>query len=494
MCYHRLPALRRTMDFPRSSLVPRPIRARVSFLLLVMFPPAASFAVPTGTNLGFESNLTGWTSSGVTIETSKVHAGSKSLALRGGFIQQGFSGLSPGETHTLKLAYRDNTQESWVLSHARVLIDGEVIAEIHTGQSAEFLFSGGFEFTASSSDALLRIESLEPGPAGLLIDSVSIVTGSLPSPPQHAWSGLTQVSDARGGRRLANGSFEQATSDPASDPHNYGPVGNPHLAELSLPGWRVTRENVDVIESDGAMAPHGTKALDTGGHGPGGIAQTITGLQPHACYTFSFLHARHVSWGEEDMTGEVHSNGRLVARLVRTIDQTWEDGYELREIPVLASEAGELTLELRSTTTDQGGNIIYDDVRLRQGGDGFLAWTLHHGLEADPEDDADGDGIDHGLEFIFGTDPHATDTLPGMTSEEGQRLLKIPISGLSRSADFSHRLWCSRDLNSWKVASEAESGMTLVSDSSAPGANGERVFRIDPPEGRLFWKHAAVAP
>ena len=83
------------------------------------------------------------------------------------------------------------------------------------------------------------------------------------------------------------------------------------------------------------------------------------------------------------MTGEVCANGRVVAPLVRTIDQTWDKGYGLAEIPVLASAAGTLTLEIRSTTTNQGGNIVYDDLRLKQGGDGFLGWALHHAVTAD---------------------------------------------------------------------------------------------------------------
>jgi hypothetical protein len=40
----------------------------------------------------------------------------------------------------------------------------------------------------------------------------------------------------------------------------------------------VTRENVDVIQFNQANAPEGTNVLDAGGSGPGGIAQTITGL------------------------------------------------------------------------------------------------------------------------------------------------------------------------------------------------------------------------
>jgi hypothetical protein len=472
--------------------IPHPaplIRLLTGSLLL---PAGVVSAVPTGTNLGFENNLTGWTWSGVAIETSKVYAGSKSLALRGGFIQQAFTGLGAGERYRVTLAYRDNTPEEWILSHARVRIDGEVIGEIHNGQDDDYLDAGGFEFIAGASTATLRIESLDPGPGGLLLDSIAMVAGGLPAAPEHAWSSLTAVSDSLGGRRLANGSFEMAPE--ASDPHNYGPAGNPHLAGYSLPHWLVTRESVDLLENDDANAPHGTKSLDAGGDGPGGISQTITGLQAGAAYTFSFLHARHTSWGEDDMTGEVHANGRRVASLVRTIHQTWDDGYGLKEIPVLASAEGTLTVEIRSTTTDRGGNIIYDDVRLKQGGDGFLAWSLHHGVWPDPDGDTDGDGIRDALEFLLGSDPKVRDSLPGMSMEGTQRRLRVPISGLARSAGYSHVLRCSRDLLTWKAATDPDSGVTILSDNSSAGVDGERVYQFEGAEERLFWKHEAAAP
>lgn len=461
---------------------------------LLLAAPSAAWALPAISNPGFESSLSGWTNSGVAVETSKVHAGSRSLALRGGFIQQTVSGLQAGAVHTLSLAYRDNTPESWILSHARISIDGVAIGEIHNGQDHEYLHAGGFEFTPASSAAVLRIESLAAGPAGLLIDSIAITAGGLPAPPQHAWSGLTTINDARGGRRLANGSFEDTTSDPAADPYNSGPAGNPHLAGYSLPGWLVTRENVDIIEGDAANAPQGTKALDTGGHGPGGIAQTITGLQAGAVYTFSFLYARHTSWGTQPMTGEVYANGRRVSSLVRTIEQTWDDGYELKEIPVLASPQGNLTVQLRSTTTDQGGNIIYDDVRLKAGGDAFSAWSLHHGIAANRNADEDRDTISNGLEFLFGSSPQLHQSPPGVLVEGGQRILRVPVSGLARSAGYGHLLRCSRDLKTWQNATVAGSGVTLVSDSSAPGVNGERVFRIGSDEFQMFWTHDLTAP
>lgn len=447
-------------------------------------------AAPTGTNLGFESGLTGWTSSNVAIITTRVHAGSRSLALKSGFIQQTFTGLTPGQLHTVKLAYRDDTPDSWILSDARIRLDGAVIGEIHNGQTDEYLNAGGFEFTAAGNSATLRIESLDPGPEGLLVDDIRIVNGGLPPPPEQAWSGLTAINDSRGGRRLANGSFEDPTSDPDSDPDNSGQAGSPHLSGLALPGWRVTRENVDLIEFSGANPPHGSKVVDLSGHGPGGIAQTVTGLQPGAVYTLSFRYARHTSWGTADMTGEVFANRRRVASLVRGISQTWNQGYALKEIPVLASAEGKLTLELRSTTIDQGGNIVYDDVRLKTGGDGLLAWSTFHVVNSGLEADDDRDTLANGLEFLFGSDPKSA-TMPPVLHGG---VLRVPISGLARSQGYGHKLRTSRTLATWQDAGTPGSGMTILSDSSAPGTDGERVFAPAAGETRLFWRHELARP
>jgi hypothetical protein len=455
-------------------------------------------AAPTGTNLGFESGLTGWTSSNVAIVSTKVHAGTKSLALKNGFIQQTFTGLTPGQLHTVKLAYRDDTSQSWILSDARIRIDGTVIGEIHNGQRHDYLDAGGFEFTATGSTATLRIESLDPGPEGFLLDEIRIVNGGLPAPPEHAWSSLIAINDTRGGRRLANGSFEDAPlnpetvpdNNPATDPDNSGPTGNPHLAGLALPGWRVTRENVDLIEGSTAKPPHGSKVVDLNGHGPGGIAQTITGLQPGAVYTLSFRYARHTSWGTADMTGEAFANRRRVASLVRNIAQTWNQSYDLKEIPVLAAADGKLTIELRSTTTDQGGNIVYDDVRLKSGGDGLLAWSTFHGVTSGLEADDDRDTLANGLEFVFGSDPKSS-TMPPLLQGG---TLRVPISGLARSQGYDHKLRTSRNLAAWQDAGTPGSGMTLLSDTSAPGTHGERLFRPAAGEPRLFWRHLLIAP
>lgn len=445
------------------------------------------------TNPGFENGLNGWTATGVAITTGKVHEGTRSLSLQGGWISQLVTGMVPGERYTLSLAYRDDTPDGHILSHARILIGDETIGEIHNGQDHEYLDAGGFEFTAPAAGATLRIESLAPGPGGLLADDIRIVAGSLPAPPEHPWESLEDIGDARGGRRLENGGFESETSDPEEDDYNSGPEGNPHLCGNSLPGWLVTRENVDLVQGD-VNAPEGAWVLDTGGHGPGGIAQTITGLVPGGVYTFSFLYARHASWGEDEMTGEVLANGRPAESLVRTIAQTWEDGYELKEIPVLASEQGKLTLEIRSTITDQGGNIVYDDLRLKAGGNGFRAWVRHHDVEDDPDDDADSDGLEQGLEFLLGSDPSKRSQGPLPASGGNGVRLRVPLSGLALSQGFVHELWCSRNLVNWVRAEDPGSGCHLISDSTGESVNGERIYEADEGEAALFWRHASISP
>ena len=316
----------------------------------------------------------------------------------------------------------------------------------------------------------------------------------MPLPPGQSWANLQAVADVRGGRALVNGGFESPMGSPTGDPNNSGPVGNEHLCGSSLPGWLVTRENVDVIQFDQANAPQGTNALDTNGHGPGGIAQTITGLAPGRAYTVSFLHARHTDWGTADMTGVVLANGQVVASLVRTINQTWNHGYGLVQVPVIAGQDGKLTLELRSTTLDQGGNIIYDDFRISEGGDFFGKWAATYGVAASFSGNADGDGFSNGLEFALRLNPTTKDVGPVLALENGIPSLRVPVSGEALAQGFVLRLESSRDLSHWAIDGAPAGGVVLESDSSAPGINGERVYRFPAGESGIFWRHALTSP
>ncbi len=456
--------------------------------LTALVIPAAISAAPVGVNPGFESGLTGWTNSNVAVEAVAPFEGANRLNLKNGFISQTFSGLVAGQVHKVRLAY------IWVgaqgtLGDARVKIDGVAIGEIHNGQTNDYLSANGFEFIPAATTAVLRIESLETTTAGLRIDSVRIESGGMPAPPEQSWANLQVIADARGGRALVNGGFESPIGNPATDPDNSGPVGNEHLSGFSLPGWRVTRENVDVIKFDQANAPQATSVLDTGGHGPGGIAQTITGLTPGTAYTISFLHARHIYWGTADMTGEVRANGKVVATLVRTINQTWNQSYGLVQIPVIAGQNGKLTLEVRSTTNDQGGNIVYDDFRISQGGDFFGKWAANYGLTASLTGNGDGDVFPDGIEFALGLDPTVKNAGPQLASESGVSKLRVPVSGEALAQGFVLRLDSSRNLSNW-----TNSGVVLESDSSAPGITGERVYRFPAGEPRLFWRHVLTRP
>lgn len=457
------------------------------FSTTLLFPAVIS-AAPSGINTGFESGLTGWTHSNVAVEANFPFEGANRLNLKNGFIFQRYSGLVAGQVHKVRLAYL------WVgapgsMGHARVKIDGVIIGEIHSGQTTEYLSANGFEFIPTAATAVLRIESLGTTAAGLRIDAVRIESGAMPAAPEHAWANLQVVADARGGRALVNGGFESAIGNPATDPNNSGPVGNEHLSGFSLPGWRVTRENVDVIQFDQANAPQGSNALDTGGHGPGGIAQTITGLTPGGAYTIFFLHARHIYWGTDAMTAEVLANGTVVGSLVRTIQQTWNQAYELVKIPVIAGQNGKLTLEVRSTITNQGGNIIFDDFRISPGGDFFGKWAKAYGLAASLTGNGDGDAFPDGIEFALGLNPTVTDAGPRLAAENGASKLRVPVSGEALAQGFRLRLDRSPDLANW-----TDSGVVLESDSSAPGIPGERVYRFPSGEPRLFWRHVLSEP
>ena len=225
------------------------------FLAAILLP-ASLTAAPETANPGFESELTGWTSANVSVKAGGAFEGSKHLDLQNGYIQQTVTGLTAGAVHSVRLAYKSQSGTG-TLADARIRIDGAVIGEIHNGQTNEYLSANGFEFTPAGTNAVLRLESLETGTAGLLVDFVRVVSGGMPSPPETAWADLAVINDSRGGRALKNGGFEQAIGDHTTDPDNSGPTGNEHLSGNSLPGWRVTRENVDVIRFNNANPPEG---------------------------------------------------------------------------------------------------------------------------------------------------------------------------------------------------------------------------------------------
>jgi hypothetical protein len=295
------------------------------------------------------TSLTDWsvTSGNVELLPASVYVpplGNQSLDLNGtqpGTIRQVVTGLNPNALYTLYVSYADQSARGTVpeLVTADIYVNATKIGAIRTTQNAPtFITCNGYEFTSSSSGtAAVDIVSTAAGQYGAVIDDVRLVPGGLPLPPE---SGA-----------VVNGSFETPVG------------GDPHLCGDQLPGWRVTQENVDIVGSGTWPAFDGIRSLDLSGHGPGGIAQTVTGLTPGHTYTFSFGYARHLFWGTAPLTADVIVNGVVVAQLTATT-ANYPTNWLTMSLPVVAPADGKITLGFKSTATDTGGGVIVDDIKL----------------------------------------------------------------------------------------------------------------------------------
>ncbi len=333
-----------------------------------------------GNNKG---SLTDWTvigEKGVDVINSKQSEGFKSLDLNTSTISQTVSGLTPDQAYTLRIDYRGNTGFGiGTTADAAVYINGVAAGMglyntgasspkgIHTNEQADWVVCNGFEFVPTTETVTFVIESGEDGaaPNGLLIDNVRIVEGTMPGPATHDFGNLAV--EPGGWRALANGDFESAIGFASADPENTGPDNNPHLCGDGLPDWRVTRESVDLIKNTNSpgSAEGDTWIMDVGGQGPGGLAQTITGLEPETTYIMRFYAARHIEYVEQgEMTSELWVNGNFVKEIVRQLDETYDDNYTLELIEMTSNESGEITFELFSTIEGKSGNIVYDNFSL----------------------------------------------------------------------------------------------------------------------------------
>ncbi|MDB4575704.1 PKD domain-containing protein [bacterium] len=301
-----------------------------------------------GSNL-VTNELTSWsvTSGNVELLSNSVYAapeGSQTLDLNGtqpGSIRQFAIGMAPSSLHTLYVTYADQASRGStpILATAEINVNGSQVGTIKTTSDAPFFITcNGYEFMSTSSGtALIDIISTTAGQYGPVIDNVYIAAGGLPQPPESP--------------AIVNGSFETPV------------VGDPHLCGDQLQGWRVTQENVDVVSSTTWSAFEGSFSLDLGGHGPGGIAQTVTGLIPGQTYNLSFAYARHLLWGTAPLTADVFINNSLAAQLTATT-ANYSPNWLTMSIPVVVPADGKVTIEFRSTSLDVGGGVIVDDIKL----------------------------------------------------------------------------------------------------------------------------------
>jgi hypothetical protein len=296
-------------------------------------------------NGGFEQDLSFWGSSNVAVVSANAYAGTKALNLKSGYIEQSITALVPGDTYTVYVAYRSQAGVIGLLGDATVSVAGTKIGEIHNGAPTDYVVGSGFEFVPTSTSATLRIQSLETGTVGLLLDAIRLERAPLPLPP---------VSSS-----LKNGSFEDQTGLSGD---------NPHVTGYGLPGWLVIQENVDAIRASafsGWAAVNGAFVLDLSGHGPGGIAQTVNGLTPGKLYTLAFSYARHRYWDEDPiLKAEVYGNGSLLTTLVR--DQSQKvPAWATMSLQIPAASNGTITIKFRSISLLTGGSIILDNITLQ---------------------------------------------------------------------------------------------------------------------------------
>ena len=271
--------------------------------------------------------------------------GALSLDLNGtqpGAIEQPVSGLNSGTRYTLYASWADQQERgnTPALAVAEISLDGQVLGTLRTTSNAPgFIDCNGFEFDApSDGEVVLRITSLTAGAHGIVIDDLRLEEGTLPLPPAST--------------SIVNGSFEEPLG-----------VADPHACGFGVPGWLVTQENVDVVGQAVWAAFEGAHSLDLGGHGPGGVAQTITELVAGDTYTLSFAFARHRFWGTAPLTADVLIDGNVVLELVADssiMAPNWQPG----SVEFVASGLGQATIEFRSTSLDVGGGVVIDDVRL----------------------------------------------------------------------------------------------------------------------------------
>ena len=301
--------------------------------------------------------LKGWTISNGNVEliASNVFSavdGNQVLDLNGdqpGHILQTIRGLQKSTDYTLKFEYADQKgrqhTDQTLLATADVIINGETVTTLRNLSPAPNYIGGiGFGFTSTANGtATIQFISTTKGDMGLVIDNLRIETGLPRKPPVN--------------NHLVNGGFEMEVISES---------GNPHLYGEQLPGWLIMRENIDLIAIDRFGSPSGKWVIDLGGHGPGGIAQTITDLSPNVNYRLSALYSRHQYWDQQDpLTGEIFIDDELVLSLNRD-KLAKAPRWERITHDFTAPSDGEITLSLFSTAYKVGGGILYDDIKIEK--------------------------------------------------------------------------------------------------------------------------------
>lgn len=127
----------------------------------------------------------------------------------------------------------------------------------------------------------------------------------------------------------------------------------------------------------------------------------------------------------------------------------------------------------------------------------YIDWANANGVDGGLLDDEDGDGNANVFEFFFlqnGVSPDLS-TLPKLVMGDADEFgIDIPISGAALNDGFQVSVEGSVDLVNWFEYTENESGLEVVSDTSALGVDGTLRLKVVSDADQFFIRYGVVIP
>lgn len=253
--------------------------------------------------------LTGWAIGGSVdlINTYWAPAsGAYSLDMSGngaGSISQMLTGLSIGSTYQLSFALAGNPAGPQGVKSLTASVGGlaSTVTFNTTGKNTAAMGwqTVTLSFKATTTNALLTLQSNTASAMGPALDNVSLAKVAAPSP------GALKMTPPPPPGIVTNGSFEQAGGFSGG----FTTLG---AGSTMMPGWKVTSGSVDLINGYW-QAADGSYSLDMSGTSAGTIAQTLTGLVAGKKYLLTFDLASNPTGpaGSKSLTASVGGTSGL---------------------------------------------------------------------------------------------------------------------------------------------------------------------------------------
>ena len=117
--------------------------------------------------------------------------------------------------------------------------------------------------------------------------------------------------------------------------------------------------------------------------------------------------------------------------------------------------------------TNNGGIDSYDFLQAVGSASNYQQWAAASGLQGGPDDDDDRDGIANVIEFMLGTNPNASSTLPAPVAGASGLTWTLPKNAGALADGLVYRVESGNSPGSWLSAGSAGSGSTVVQDNAS---------------------------